>query len=110
MRRELLNAQMQLNNIEFRLLGNEAQKAAKKVAEGRKVAEDAYQTVQDQLGSDAPTLPDCLADDASSDACVEDEDEEGNFTHSNYDSFSDTDFDDPMDLDGVVPPIHVDSD
>lgn len=112
MRRQLLNAQMELNDIEFQMLGNEAKKADKKVTEGRKVAEDAYQAVHDQLGSDAPTLPDCLADDASSDACEESEDEEDEDEDepSDIDTFTDTDYDDFMDLDGVIPPIAVDSD
>lgn len=117
-RRELLDAQMDLNNVEIQLLGNETQRAARKVAEGRNVAEEAYRAAHDQFGSDAPTLPDCLADDTSSaeeedeedEEEEEDEEDDGSIIVCNHDLPSDPDYDDAMDLDGVVPPIRVDLD
>lgn len=107
LRRELLAAETALNDIDFEVTGNEVQRAADRVAEGRRIAEDAYRDVQHQLGSDAPTLPDCVVDD---DTEEDDEDEDSSSIACNYDSTSDSDYDDRMDLDGVVPPIHVDQD
>lgn len=111
LRRELLTAETALNDIDFEVTGNEVQRAADRVAEGRRIAEDAYRAVQHQLGSDAPTLPDCLADDDTEeddDTVEDDEDEDSSSMACNYDSTSDSDYDDRMDLDAVVPPIHVD--
>ncbi len=114
-RRELLAAEADLNDIDFELTGEEVERAARRVLEGRRVAEDAYRVVHNQLGSDAPTLPDCLADEIDSDEEDEEdeeeedeEDEEDGSMECKYDTSSDSDFDDPMDLDGVVPPIPVD--
>ncbi|KLO03756.1 hypothetical protein SCHPADRAFT_948380 [Schizopora paradoxa] len=119
-RRELLDAQVDLNNIEFEMMGNEVQRASRRVAKGRKVAEDAYAVAHEQFGSDVPTLPDCLADDVSSDLEVDEESEDGEEEEedddedddvtilSSHDAPTDSEFDDRMDLDGVVPPIHVD--
>ncbi len=114
-RRELLAAETDLNNIDFELTGDEVRRAPRGVAEGRRVAEDAYRVVHNQLGSYVPTLPDCLADEMDSDEEDEEEEDEEDEVEEDdeddieeYDDTSDSDFDDPMDLCGVVPPIPVD--
>lgn len=73
-RRSLLNAEVDLSNIDILSTSAEARAAARRVAQGRQVAEEAYRTVRDELGSDAPTLPDCLVDSDTSTSSSESED------------------------------------
>ncbi len=109
-------------DIDLEITDSEAREAARRVTEGRCVAENAYRNLHEQLGSDAPTLPDCLADDMSSDEeegtedDAEDDDDDEEDTEEEEDddddgfgtdTDSDLDGDHSMDLDNVIPPIAV---
>ncbi len=81
MRRQRAEAEIELSRINAELLEADVRKSLKVIADDRKAVNDAYHEVENQLGSDAPTLPDCLMEsssesDAEMDLDDEDEDED----------------------------------